>query len=264
MKIDSIAIIRCVLIFAALLMANPIVNAQQTPGIPEPGLVMYGAVTNSSGGSPVTIGNVNWTVSGGGSTSTVVSTIVNVNGQYFYIARIPFETRSAGGINFGASPNTLPLNDSATFLRIATVRGTNANLVAPATSSFSFRKADRGRVERVDLSVNLGTDPGLDSDGDGVPDWAELIAGTNPSDKNSVFKASSTIQPDVSGGLVIKWSSVTGKSYIVERATDLGQTGGGGFIMLGNNISATGSETQFADTEATGAGPYFYRISVNP
>jgi hypothetical protein len=230
-------------------------------GIPEPGLVMYGVVTNGNGGVPVGQGNVQWSVTGGGSSVTLNSTIANVNGQYFYVARIPFETRAASGGAFTPTPNTLPLTDATTaFSRSATVLGTNATIAPPALSSFNFSKADRGQIERVDLLVNLAVDPALDSDGDGVPNWAEQMAGTNPFDANSVFKASTDIQPAPGGGLMIKWSSVTGKTYSIHRTTSLGQ----GFAVLSANLSATAPQNQYTDSTATGAGPYFYRIQVNP
>lgn len=221
---------------------------------------MYGSVTNSNGGSPVTVGNVNWTVTGGGSTAKVGSTIVNVNGQFFYIVRVSFETRSAGGVNFSVSPNTLPLTGTATtFNRAATVQGTAATALPPATGSFSFSRTDRGRIERVNLSVPMVVDPDLDTDGDGVPDRAEIMAGTDPYDPNSVFEASTDIQPAPGGGLIIKWSSIAGKTYTIHRATDLGQA----FEALATRLPATAPENEFTDSTATGPGPYFYSIEVS-
>src|SRR5271157_1938963 len=72
--------------------------AQTLPAIPEPGLVMYGSVVNTNlyGSSVLAAGAVNWTISGSNSAAVLASTIVGVNGQYFYIARVPFETRHAG------------------------------------------------------------------------------------------------------------------------------------------------------------------------
>lgn len=243
------------------LLAACLSSTAVAQGIPEPGLVIYGAVTNANGGFPLGQGNVQWSVTGGGSSATVNSTIANVNGQYFYIAQIPFETRSVSGGTFTPTPNTLPLTDATTaFTRSASALGTNATIAPPALSTFNFSKADRGRIERVDLLVNLPIDPSLDSDGDGVPDWAEQIAGTNPFDANSVFKASTDIQPAPGGGLIIKWSSVTGKTYSVHRTTNLGQ----GFAQLAANLPATAPLNQYTDSSATNSGPYFYRIQVNP
>ena len=58
----------------------------------------------------------------------------------------------------------------------------------------------------------------LDSDGDGVPDWMELIAGTNPYDSSSVF-AINAITPGNPVGVL--WSSVSNKTYQVLSTTDL-------------------------------------------
>jgi hypothetical protein len=87
-----------------------------------------------------------------------------------------------------------------------------------------------------------------------------LIAGTNPNDPNSVFEASTDIQPAPGGGLIIKWSSVAGKVYSIHGATDLAQV----FTPPATNRPATVPQNQYADATATNTGPYFYRIQVNP
>jgi hypothetical protein len=242
----------------ALAAAGTSLNAS---GIPEPALVLYGSVTNTTGPFLLTSGGVNWTVAGGGSSAAASATIASVNGQFFYVARIPFETRFAGNLTFSPATNTLPLTASPTiFTRSATVDGVAATSVPPAATNFTFSKADRGRIERVDLLVSLPLSPNQDSDGDGMSDYAESIAGTDPADPNSVFKASTDLQPASGGGLIIKWSSIAGKVYSIQRATNLAQ----GFSPLATNLTATAPENQFADSTATNTGPYFYRIQVNP
>ncbi len=58
----------------------------------------------------------------------------------------------------------------------------------------------------------------LDSDTDGVPDWLELIAGTNPYDQGSFLHITTL----VSGNPVeLAWSSVPGKTYQVQATTNL-------------------------------------------
>lgn len=250
--------------FLALIALALATQFVQADGIPEPGLVMYGSVTNTAGSFALMSGGVQWTASGAGSSATVASTIANVNGQYFYVAHIPFETRAVSGTTFTPKANTLPLLDATTqFTRSATVMGTNATLAPPALSTFNFSKATRGAVERVDLLVNLpNVSPplNLDSDGDGVMDWAEQIAGTNPNNSNSVFKASTDIQPAPGGGLIIKWSSVAGKTYAIHRSSGLSQ----GFSAMANSLPATAPQNQYTDSTATNTGPYFYRIQVIP
>lgn len=181
--------------------------------------------------------------------------------QLLFVARTSFETRFVGGQTLAASANTLPLTSPATtFTRSASVFVTNAVIVAPATTSFTFGKTDRGKIERVDLQINLVIDLNEDTDRDGMPNWAELVAGTDPNDQDSVFKLSSTVEPSPQGGLTITWASVPRKSYVVSRSEALEN----GFIMLAAPAASGGTNTTYTDLSATGFGPYFYRIQVNP
>ena len=74
-----------------------------------------------------------------------------------------------------------------------------------------------------------------DSDGDGMSDWAEAIAGTSATDSNEYFKISGC-SIDETGNMVIYWDSVTGRWYTVYLSTnlmsghwtDVHQTAGGG------------------------------------
>ena len=234
-------------------------------GIPEPGLVMYGSVSNTATGLPLFTNTVVWQVTGGGPSETVIvnnATIAWVNGQFYYVARVPFETRSLGGVIFQKTPNTLSLNSSGTsYTRTASVGTNNATLVYSSLgtlSTFTFDATKRGVMERLDLRVTMPGDLSQDTDHDGVPDWAELRAGTNPADPNSVFKASSDIRPAVGGGLVIHWSSVEGKAYSILRTIDITKP----FTALATGIAATAPDNEYTDSTATGVGPYFYRISV--
>jgi len=225
---------------------------------------MYGSVKNAAGGLPSPVSAVTWQISGGTPTdlATVQAAVVSMNGQDFYVARVAFENRPSGSTSVGRTANVLGLTKTpSTFGQAVRVNGMNATILASARgtlSTFTFGTADRGLTERVDLQLNLPGAPGPDTDGDGVPDWAEVVAGTNPADANSVYRALADVQPAPGGGLIIRWSSVAGKSYSVLRATNLAQP----FSPLATNIPAIAPQNQFRDTTATGTGPYFYRVQV--
>ena len=217
--------------------------AQSSSGIPEPDLILFGNLTSTNGADLALAGSVVWNISDGSSSASIAATMVNVNGQTFYVARIPFETRLAGGQSLTPSPNTLPLTQTATtFKRSAKAFGTNATILPPALETFSFAAADCGRIERVDLRVS----------------GAVAVA------TNSIPRFLSALKPAVVAGhfegIGFEWLSIPGQRYSVERSEDLGK----GFTPLKIGISATDSKTTSFDASATGLGPYFYRIRVEP
>jgi hypothetical protein len=185
--------------------------------------------------------------------------MVAVNGQLFYYARVPFETRMVGSLNLGQTANVLPMSESPVNYTRSALFGTNlCRFLNPAQATFGASKTDRGKVERIDLAISIPT-PNLDSDGDGIPDWAEIIAGTDPHDSNSVFKLSANVRPSPQGGLTLEWSSISGRAYSVLCTTNLSIP----FTPLATNILATGVITEFHDYTAIETGPFFYRIKLN-
>jgi arylsulfatase A-like enzyme len=58
-----------------------------------------------------------------------------------------------------------------------------------------------------------------DSDGDGISDYLESIAGTNPNDRNSQFKIINASKS--ASAMTLSWSGIAGRTYRVEQSTNL-------------------------------------------
>ncbi|MBI3853703.1 MAG: hypothetical protein HY298_25950 [Verrucomicrobia bacterium] len=100
----------------------------------------------------------------------------------------------------------------------------------------------------------------MDSDGDGMNNWQEWQAGTNPTNAQSVLHL---LSPMVSGsGVVLKWAGIRGITYSLQRSTNL--TNQTPFLNLRTNIpgpSVSGYTNTFTDTNVTFVWA-LYRLGV--
>jgi hypothetical protein len=96
-----------------------------------------------------------------------------------------------------------------------------------------------------------------DTDQDGMNNWQEWVAGTNPTNAASVLQM---LTPLVTPpGIQLRWSSVTNRFYTLERATNLASAPT--FSVLRSNIAGLNGVTPWTDTNAAGS-PRFYRVLV--
>ncbi len=96
-----------------------------------------------------------------------------------------------------------------------------------------------------------------DSDGDGSTDYAEFIAGTNPTLANSRLKTTATLLPDHS--LRLDWESVSGRIYRVEGSLD-----GRNWSPVSDWLQATASSMTFSRPPLSPGAPYLFRLQVRP
>ena len=112
-------------------------------------------------------------------------------------------------------------------------------------------------LQKYGLSTDGSADY-ADSDGDGMNNWQEWSAGTNPTNALSVLKmlAPSNAAP----GITVTWQSVAAITYYLQRSTNL--TGQPTFTSQQSNIVGQAVTTAYTDTNVLGGGPFFYRVGV--
>jgi hypothetical protein len=103
-----------------------------------------------------------------------------------------------------------------------------------------------------------GTADFADTDHDGMNNWQEWIAGTNPTNAASFLGMKPIIAS--SSSTAVSWQSVAGKTYFLQRSTNLSAQPP--FFTLQSNIFSQSGTTTFKDTNTIKAGPAFYRVGV--
>ncbi len=185
----------------------------------------------------------------------------------------PLFVNAPGGafeLKFGSPCIDAGLSNSFTF-------GTSNDLAGAARPL----DGDGNGVARIDIGAfefNLiaavgtnwfldhGLNPGdplvfsSDPDGDAFTTLQEWVAGTNPTNALSVLRL---LPPtNTVSGFQVVWQSVTGKTYFLQRATDLDAPPV--FSLLASNLVGQPVATRYTDPTATNGGPYFYRIGIQP
>jgi hypothetical protein len=98
-----------------------------------------------------------------------------------------------------------------------------------------------------------------DWDEDGSSDLSEYWAGTNPTNNVSFLGVVGNEVRTSGAAFIIRWSSVAGKTYRIERATNL-MAGFNANVKTG--ITATPTMNTETDTTAGVEGPVFYRVRL--
>jgi hypothetical protein len=104
-----------------------------------------------------------------------------------------------------------------------------------------------------------GSDDYTDPDGDGMNNWQEWIAGTDPTDANSLLRISSL--KTTATNCTISWQAVTNRRYNLQRSTNL--VAGVGFLSLQTNLFVFNTNVlNVTDPTGTNKEPVFYRVQV--
>jgi len=265
------------------------------PGVPEPGLIVWGTVVNATNTSQqIGITSASWSVSDGNNIAVysqlsrpAVRTF-NQSGQSYYVLEVPFDTRRFGAIQL-ADPasegvRSFPLASSSppAYLLTPTINGGLATVRsvdgAPASGGnvpvTGFNATVRGRVIRVDLAIVPTTEtydqwatrifgsagqpsasPNADPDHDGLNNAGEFAAGTNPLDGSSALRL---VQVAITGNqATVSWASVANKQYVLEAATN--PTGP---WTDAASVLATNPSTQATIARTPGDARRFYRVRV--
>lgn len=102
-----------------------------------------------------------------------------------------------------------------------------------------------------------------DVDEDQFTDWIEVqVAGTDPTNATSFLGMASSVANGAPSGVVVRWQSVAGRLYHVDRATNL--VAEPVFSNMAGGVLGLPGFTTVTDTTATATGPYFYRVGIGP
>ena len=135
------------------------------------------------------------------------------------------------------------------------------SLALPETATqlrFTWKKASNN-VALDDVIVNGMWLSGADSDGDGMDDHGEYVAGTDPQTESSVLALDPiATNMTATANLIFRWPSATGRTYSIWRATNVL----GPYTQHVAGISANAPTNSLTNAAPADLGEYFYGIGV--
>ena len=134
-------------------------------------------------------------------------------------------------------------------------------LVAFLPTAQAGSSSSDSNVLSVDTRDSGALPPEGDFDGDGCPNGAECMAGTDPRDASSLFVVGERSAAPNGGGtgtiFTVNWASVAGRTYRVERSTTLA-----GWTVVADDVAATPPTNTLPDEVEPSPERMFYRILV--
>jgi hypothetical protein len=102
----------------------------------------------------------------------------------------------------------------------------------------------------------------VDTDGDGISDGAEAVAGTDPTDINALLEI---IRINQAAGQDVGWIARGGKTYVIRASTNLLT---GSYAAISTNTAVGGTAPWFVVTnavvDASSVEAEFYAVEVLP
>lgn len=143
-----------------------------------------------------------------------------------------------------AQTNTLPAGGSISFTGNYTFADANTNGIPDGWELAQFKTITPQRTQSTD------------TDADGLGDWAEFVAGTDPNNPPPPFRI--TAQSLAGNVVQLSWPSVTNHSYRVHASTNAIT-----WSPFSNWFAAAGTNTSYAFSTATNASR-FIRVEAAP
>jgi hypothetical protein len=213
----------------------------------------------------------------GGGNHTVTWNPTNTASAPVNAANVNIRLSTNGGNSFDVllaanTPNDGSESVTVPFLNTSTARikvePTNNIFFDISNANFTIVSVDAdgdGIPDGFETANGLNpadpTDGGQDFDGDGASNFAEYVAGTNLSDRNSVLKIVSIERTGSSA--TVNFTSVAGRRYRIEATPDLTGT----WSTISGDLSGTGEVMTFSDPNggsgaASPLSKRFYRARV--
>jgi len=162
------------------------------------------------------------------------------SGQYtIQYGDVPYYTKPA------SQTNTLAAGGNITFTGNYTAADANNNNIPDAWEQSQFGSVDAQRTQSTD------------TDGDGLSDWGEFVAGTDPNNPPPGFRVTAQ---RLAGSLVkLSWPSVTNHTYHVHTSANAVT-----WTPLSNWFAAAGTNTSYTLSTATNGTTKFFRVEAAP
>ena len=213
--------------------------------------------------------NVNWVFDPRKGYFLGTLTLANTNSLKVLLAPVWFEVQSTEW-HWLRVPTGVDTNTGMHYLDISAA--VNAQLSGVGNGDLALDVGESVTVTGIELMgrrtpdglvIAVWADPpgapaeSVDTDGDGMPDVNEYVAGTSATDPGSSFRI--RLGPE---GRSVQWDSQPNRTYKVLTSANLNQ----GFVTATDNIEGTGAPATYtAAPQAFGAGTegaVFFRVEV--